>query len=129
MHQLSRVVDFVLYELTVGFRHAVHVEVFHGHQIAALVVFAQKHDRSVRETRTQHRAHRVLFQVWFKIHTAQYYYIYIIPTFAIGPFTIPLSFPCVRNTDYGTDIRDGQLPVDRKLLTVISREPRMKTVQ
>lgn len=60
MHQLSRVDDLVLYELTIGFRHAVQVEVFHGDQIAALVVFAQEHNSPVRETRTQHGAHSVL---------------------------------------------------------------------
>lgn len=68
VHKLPSVVDLVLYELTVSFRHAVQVEILHRHQVAALVVFAQEHDRTVRETRAQHRAHGVLLQVRFEVH-------------------------------------------------------------
>jgi len=68
VHQLSSVVDLVLYELAVSFRHAVQVEVLHCHQVAALVVLAQEHNRPVRETRAQHRAHGVLLQVRFEVH-------------------------------------------------------------
>lgn len=70
VHQLPSVVDLVLYELTVSFRHAVQVEVLHCHQVATLVVFAQEHDRPVGETGAQHRAHGVLLQVRFEVHVA-----------------------------------------------------------
>lgn len=68
VHQLPSVVDLVLNELTVCFGHGVQIEVLHGHQVAAFVVLAEEHYGAVRETRAQHRAHRVLLQVRFEVH-------------------------------------------------------------